>query len=128
MSLGDETKKTFVEKVIQEMSFRNISFVTLADGVGENVSSIKQALYGRRKIKPDLAKKLCDYLHLDFYSMTKDDSKLNLKSYTFGQKFGNYLDVNSLTQNDVAKAVGVTFNATADSTFDAIIPTIFLSS
>lgn len=108
LSLGDENKKSFVEKVIQEMNFKNISFPVLANGVGENVNSIRSILYGQRKIDLDLAKRLCDYLHLDFYQMTKDDSQLNSNKYiTFGQKLGHYLDVNSIRQDDIASEIGV---------------------
>ncbi len=107
-SLGDKTKKTFVEKIIQEMTFKNISFPVLADGVGENVNSIRAILYGNRKIDLDLAKRLCNYLQLDFYNMTKDDPILNSnKCITFGQKLAHYLDVNNLRQDDVANEIGV---------------------
>lgn len=107
LSLGDDKQMTFVEKIIQEMNLRKISFPSLANAVGENENSIKQILYGRRKLKPDLANKLCDFFNLDFYEMTKNEPQLNSNYTTFGQKFSHFLDVNSLSQNDVAKEIGV---------------------
>lgn len=111
LSLGDTDKKTFAEKTIQELNLRKMSFVTLADGVGENVSTIKQCLYGNRKIKTVTAKKICNFLHLDFNEMIKDDaylSSLNSVEYTtFGEKFGHFIEANNLNYSDVAENIGV---------------------
>lgn len=108
LSLGDETKNTFVKKVNQKLKTKNMTYIDLAEGVGENVNTIKTILYGYRKINLDLAKRLCNYLNLDFYEMTKDDPKLNSnKCLTFGQKLGHYLEVNSIRQDDIASEIGV---------------------
>ena len=61
LSFGD-THRTFAEKVIDILKAENIKFTTLAKEVGENVSTIKNCLYGRRRIKKDIAEKICDYL------------------------------------------------------------------
>ncbi len=108
LSLGDETRNTFVKKINEELKVRKISLFDLAKGVGENLNTIKTILYGYRKLNLDLAKRLCNYLNLDFYEMTKDDPVFNSnKCITFGQKLGHYLDVNNLRQDDIANEIGV---------------------
>ena len=110
LSFGD-THRTFAEKVIDILKAENIKFTTLAKEVGENVSTIKNCLYGRRRIKKDIAEKICDYLKVDYYEMTKDDDYLNTlnpkKSLSFGQKLSNLLTSKGILQSDLAEILGV---------------------
>ena len=111
-SFGDveENKKTFAEKVLCILQERNIKYTVLAREVGENVSTIKQIFYGRRKPKSELAHKICDYLKIDYFSYIKDDpylSPLNDNSLSFGNKLSRILSSKNITQAEFAESIGI---------------------
>lgn len=106
----DKNKKTFAEKVLVILQERNIKYTVLAREVGENVSTIKQIFYGRRKPKREVAHKICDYLKIDYFSSIKDDpylSPLNEEAMTFGSKLSRILSSKNITQAEFAESIGI---------------------
>lgn len=112
VSLGDnKERKNFCEKVIDIMQLSKMTYKSLAEGVGENVNTLKQTLYGRRRIKKDLATKICDYLGLNYLDMTKDDpflsSYYSSDSNSFGAKLGKELSSRGITHYEFADTIGI---------------------
>ena len=111
LSFGDEKKKTFAEIIIAELRERELTQQDIANQIGENYNNLKSYLYGHRPIKESVAKKLCNYLNLDYEEAIKNDPYLNPLNYyepiSFGQKLKALLRNKNIGFDEFAEGVGI---------------------
>lgn len=111
LSFGDYKKMNFAEIIIAELRKRKITQQEVANEIGENYNTLKQWLYGKRTINETVAKKLCDYLDLDYKEVTKNDPYLNALEIseisTFGEKLRKILKAKNIGHSEFAEAINI---------------------